>query len=320
MPKTMLADLGEGISVQTLAFLKQKRLIPYKNKPGAFLALTLVDRSGSIEAKVFDNAEEVAQSLREHEIISVAGRASSYQGTLGLVLERADPWDGPYDRHDFLPAYAGDVQELIIKLDTLVSSLTDPDLSRLVAAILTDPDIREKYLEAPAAKSMHGAYLHGLLEHVVRQAELAEAACRCYPQADRDMVITGVLLHDIGKIVEFTWDIGISYSKFGNLQGHAVIGDRLIFERGRELGIAEETALRLSHLLLSHHGEREFGAVVLPQTLEAVILHSVDNLEAKATHCITMMQNGDSADPWTEYDRIEGHYWYRGEVTVAAVE
>ncbi|HEY3376102.1 MAG TPA: HD domain-containing protein [Armatimonadota bacterium] len=318
MPKTMLADIRDGMSVQTLAYLKQKRLIPFKNKPGAFLALTLADSSGSLEAKVFDGAEDMHARLHDGQILSVAGRASVYQGSLGLVLDAADVWDGPLQMADFMPAYAGDVAELDAQLDALIASLTDSDISRLVHAIFADPDLRAKYREAPAAKSMHGAYLHGLLEHVVRQAELAEAACHCYPQAKRDLVIAGVLLHDIGKIVEFSWGLSIEYTKYGQLQGHAIIGDRLVFERGREVGISEETALQLSHMLLSHHGEREFGAVVLPQTLEAVILHSVDNLEAKATHCIAMLAKADPTSLWTEYDRIQGHAWYRGETEATA--
>ena len=313
MPKTMLADLTDGMSVQTLVYLKQKRLIPYKQKIGAFLALTVADRSGNLEAKCFDNAEEIFQRLSEGTVLAISGRASLYQGTLGLVLDKAITSDAPVNFADFMPTYQGDVAELEARFAALLSSITDSGLARLLQAIFADPDMRAKYREAPAAKTMHGAYLHGLLEHVVRQAELAEAACSCYPQADRDLVMTGVLLHDIGKTVEFSWGISIEYTKYGNLQGHTVIGDRLIFERGREVGLDEETALRLSHLILSHHGELAFGAVVLPKTLEAVILHSVDNLEAKATHTIAMLENGDQSAAWSDYDRIEGRQWYRGD-------
>lgn len=315
MPKTMLADLSDGMSVSSLAYLRQKRLIPYRNKPGSFLTVTLVDKSGSIEGKMFDNAEDFFQRLVEGKIIQFSGRASNYQGTLGLVLDNAALWDGPLELTDFMPAYPGDVAVLEAKLDALVASIRNHDLARLLQNIFSDPDIRRRYCEAPAAKAMHSAYLHGLLEHVVRQADLAEAAAQTYPQADRDLLIAGVLLHDVGKIVEFSWMFGIEYTKFGHLQGHAVIGDRLIYERGRELGISEETAMRVSHLILSHHGQHEFGAVVLPQTLEAVILHAIDNLEAKATHCIAMLEGGDAE--WSEYDRIEGRYWYRGERAVA---
>ena len=320
MPKTMLADLADGMPVQTQAYLKQKRLIPYKNKPGAFLVLTLADRSGSLEGKIFDNAEDFYGRLDEGKIVNIAGRASSYQGTLGLVLDSAGLWHGAVEMADFMPAYPGDVAALEAKLDALVASVTNADLSRLLRSIFTDPDIRAQYCQAPAAKGMHGAYLHGLLEHVVRQAELAEAACGCYPQIDRDMLIAGVLLHDIGKIVEFSWSLAIEYTKYGNLQGHSVIGDRLVYERGRELQISDETATRLSHLILSHHGQHEFGAPVLPKTLEAVILHSVDNLEAKATHCITMLENGDQGSEWSEYDRIESRCWYRGEAGTRAAK
>ncbi|MHB9131075.1 MAG: 3'-5' exoribonuclease YhaM family protein [Armatimonadota bacterium] len=312
MPKLMLADLSDGIAVQTLAYLKQKRLIPYKNKPGAFLVLTLADRTGVIEGKVFDGAEELAEQLPEGRVISIRGRASTYQNVLGLVLEQAEIWEGPVNAEDFLAAYPGDVAALKRQLDALIASIRDPDLLLLIRSIFSDPDIRDKYCDAPAGKGMHGAYLHGLLEHVVRQAALAEAACTCYPQANRDLVIAGVLLHDIGKIHEFAWKLSIDYTPLGRLLGHIVIGDRMVYERGRELGISEETAMRLQHLILSHHGEREMGAAVLPQILEAVILHSVDNLEAKATHCIEMLQTGEPDAAWSEYDRIESRFWYRG--------
>lgn len=312
MPKMMLAELTEGMAVNTLACISQKKLLPFKNKTGNYLALTLTDRTGNLECRVFNNGEEIAARVREGAIVSITGRAETYQGNLQLNLENVETWDGPVDRSDFMPTCLGDVVELEAKFDALMASITNSDLSLLLKAIFSDPDVRQRYCEAPAGKAMHGAYLHGLLEHVVRQAELAETACCCYPRADRDLVITGVLLHDIGKIDEYSWDLVIDITPRGRLLGHAVIGDLLVYERGREVGISEETATRLRHLILSHHGTREFGAVVLPHTLEAVILHSVDNLEAKATHCIDMLRTGDAASPWSEYDRTEGHVWYRG--------
>jgi len=312
MPKIMLADFTEGMAVNTLACLVQKRLSPFKNKTGSFLTLTLRDRSGGIDAKLFNNAEEIAARLREGMVISVVGKVDSYQGNRQLLLDSAEPWDGAIDRADFMPSYAGDLAALIAELDRLLASITDPDLSRLLQAIFTDPDIRPRFCEAPAGKAMHGAYLHGLLEHVVRQSALAETACQSYPQANRDLVIAGVLLHDIGKIDELCWEMTIDYTPRGRLLGHLTIGDRLICERGWELGIDEQIALQLRHLILSHHGTHEFGAVVLPQTLEAVILHSVDNLEAKASHCLDMLRQADPRALWSDYDRVEGHAWYRG--------
>ncbi|MHB0938939.1 MAG: 3'-5' exoribonuclease YhaM family protein [Armatimonadota bacterium] len=312
MPKMMLADLTEGMAVNTQACITQKKLLPFKNKSGHFLALTLGDRSGTLDAKVFNNGEEIAGRIAEGMVVGITGKAESYQGNLQLNLDTMEPWDGAVNKADFMPAYAGDVAALEAKLDALIASLSDPDLSALIRTIFSEPELRRRYCEAPAGKGVHGAYLHGLLEHVVRQAELAEAACQCYPQANRDLVIAGVLLHDIGKIDEYSWELTIDITPRGRLLGHAVIGDLLVYERGRELGIAEETATRLRHLILSHHGTRDFGAVVLPHTLEAVILHACDNLEAKAAHCIDMLQSGDTAQPWTDYDRVEGHVWYRG--------
>ncbi len=310
MPKQMLAEITDGAVVHTLAFLKQKKLIPYKGKPGAFLALSLADRTGILEAKVFDGAEEVAGGLNEGDIVNVSGRASVYQGTLGIILDKITVWDGEVDKADFMRAYPGDVNELIASFEKLLASITDPDLAQILQGIFADKETRAKYFDAPAAMTVHGAYIHGLLEHVVRQAELAETACRLYPLANRDLVIAGVLLHDIGKLWEFSWDLSVTYTTPGKLLGHAVIADRLICETGRELGVNEEKALQLRHLILSHHGTRDFGAVVLPQMLEAVILHSVDNLEAKANRCQELLAKGTGE--WTEFDNIEKHQWYRG--------
>lgn len=200
MAKVMLADLVDGMTLNTLACLAQKRLIPFKNKSGHFLVLTVSDRSGSVEGKVFNNAEDIAARLTEGKIVSIAGKAENYQGSLQLLLDVVEPWDGVVAKADFMPAYAGDVRALEAQFDALLASITQPDLARLLRAIFADPDVRQRYCEAPAAKGVHSAYLHGLLEHVVRQAALAEAACRCYPQSNRDLVIAGVLLHDIGKI------------------------------------------------------------------------------------------------------------------------
>ncbi len=312
MAKQMLGELSEGQAVRTAAFVKSHKLLPFKNKPGVFLALTVSDRSGTVEAKAFTNAEEFAARAQDGTVVLLVGRCESYQGAVSLVLDSVETWAEPLDPADFVPAYAGDVAVLEAKLDALVASLTDPDLGALVRAIFSDPEIRPKYLQAPAAKGMHGAYLHGLLEHVVRQAELADAACRCYPQARRDLVIAGVLLHDIGKINEFSWSLGIDYTDLGRLEGHCVNGDRIVEHYARELGTDLHTALLLRHLILSHHGQAEFGAPVIPQILEAVILHAVDNLEAKATHCIEMLATGDPNRTWSDYDRIEGRFWYKG--------
>jgi 3'-5' exoribonuclease len=313
MAKVMLADLSEGMSVNTLAYLKQMRLMPFKNKAGNYLRVLLADRSGTLGGKLWEGADEVASNLAEGTVVNVTGRVEKFGDTLEIKLDNLTPWTGATDPTDFLPAYAGDVDALAQKLDALLASFTNPELAGLLQAIFTDPEIRRKFCEAPAARGVHGAYLHGLLEHVVCQADLAEAACACYPRADRDLVLAGVLLHDVGKIEEFAWDgAGIEYSDIGSLHGHIIIGDRLVYEWARALGVDDELTTRLRHLILSHHGVPEFGAPVVPKTLEAVILHAVDNLEAKATHCIEMLTSGNPDAAWTEWDRIEGRTWYRG--------
>lgn len=320
MAKQMLADLTKGMQVRTQVYLKQARLMPFKNKSGSYLRVVLADRSGSMNGKLWDNADDVMAQVAEGEVVSITGTVEEFQG-LEIKLESLTPYTGTVDQTDFLPTYGGDVAALEAKLDALIASITDAEIGLLVRTIFSDVDIRRKYCVAPAARGVHGAYLHGLLEHVVRQATLAETACACYPQAWRDLVIAGVLLHDIGKIEEFTWEgAGIEYSDIGNLHGHIIIGDRLVYEWARSLQIDDELTTCLRHLILSHHGTAEFGAPVVPKTLEAVILHAVDNLEAKATHCIEMLQGGTRDTAWTEWDRIEGRIWYRGPVKADVTE
>lgn len=312
MAKQMLAELSDGNIVSTLAVLKVKRKADFKNKAGTYLAVTLSDSSGTIEAKMFDGGDEAFAKITEGTLVEISGKAQKYNNSISILMDSIVSYDGEFEYDDFMPSYDGDYKELESELDNLISSINDSDLKRLLKDIFTDENIRPAFCNAPAARGVHGAYIHGLLEHVIRLCRLADSVSGLYPQIDRDMLLTGALLHDIGKIYEFSWSLSIDYTALGSLHGHLVLGDRMITDRCRQEGVPEEKAMMISHMILSHHGIPEYGTVVVPRTLEALVLHHIDNMEAKITHCQEMMKTGQNGSQWTEWDRVEGRQWYKG--------
>ncbi|MEI6521396.1 MAG: HD domain-containing protein [bacterium] len=312
MAKQMLAELTDGAAVSTLAVLKSKRKADYKNKVGTYLAVTLADNSGTIEAKMFDGGEDAFGRIFEGKLVEISGKAQKYNNSISILLDSIVEYDDEFNHDDFMPAYSGDYKILERELDQIIASVIDIDLKRLLKDIFSDENIRPAFCTAPAARGVHGAYIHGLLEHVVRLCRLADSVSTLYPQIDRDILLTGALLHDIGKIYEFSWSLSIEYTVLGSLHGHLVLGDRMLTDRCRQNDVPEDKAMKISHLILSHHGIPEYGTVVVPRTLEAMVLHHIDNMEAKITHCQEMLQTGLESSQWTEWDRVEGRQWYKG--------
>jgi 3'-5' exoribonuclease len=187
-------------------------------------------------------------------------------------------------------------------------------LRRLCETILADPEIMTRFKLAPAAKSMHHAYIGGLLEHTVSVITLIYRICNHYPDLDRDLLITGGFLHDIGKIEEFVYDTHIDYSDAGRLVGHMVLGTQIVEDKIRCIeGFPVETALLVKHLILSHHGEAQFGAVRLPASKEAFALHLADDLDAKMNAISRIMaKSGNDDSVWTGFETIFGRHFFRG--------
>ncbi len=196
----------------------------------------------------------------------------------------------------------------------LLSGLVNPPLRQLCEAILADPDIMTRFKLAPAAKSMHHAYIGGLLEHTVSVVTLIYRICNHYPDLDRDLLMTGAFLHDIGKIEEFVYDTSIDYSDSGRLVGHMVLGTQMVEDKIRRMeGFPVETAILVKHLILSHHGEAQFGAVSLPASREAFALHLADDLDAKMNAIGRIIANpANDGSSWTGFETIFGRRFFRG--------
>jgi 3'-5' exoribonuclease len=249
-----------------------------------YLSLTLGDNSGQIDAKVWELADpRIAQDFNRGDAIKVRGSVSKFEGSLQLKIDQLKRLNAAdYDRADLLPATEYDIDELWAQLQAILATFTDPDLKRLVEAVLADGQIREAFREAPAAKQLHHAFLGGLLEHVVSLLTLADAVVPHYPILMRDLVLTGVILHDIGKIYELSWATGFEYTLEGTLLGHIQIGASMVEKTIESLpGFPPRLKTLVLHTILSHHGKLEFGSPKLPMIPEALMLNFLDDMDAK---------------------------------------
>jgi len=249
-----------------------------------YLSLILGDNSGQIDAKVWELADpRIAQDFSRGDAVKVRGSVSKFDGNLQLKIDQLKRLNAQeYDRADLLPATTYDIDELWAQLEAILASFTDPDLKRLVTAVLADGKIREAFCEAPAAKQLHHAFLGGLLEHVVSLLTLAVKVIPHYPILMRDLVLTGVILHDIGKIHELAWATGFEYTLEGTLLGHIQIGASMVEKTIDSLpGFPPRLKTLVLHTILSHHGKLEFGSPKLPMIPEALMLNFLDDMDAK---------------------------------------
>ena len=300
--------------VEAIFLVRDKILGMAKNgKP--YLTLKLMDRSGEVEGRIWDRVDEFSAQFERDDFIRVAGKASLYLGKMQLVIQEVTCLDdSAVDLADFLPVAARPVAAMVAEFKERVASLTDPHLRALLQAFLDDQAFLAAYSRAPAAKAMHHVYLGGLLEHSLAVACLADDICQRYPGLNRDLLVAGALLHDVGKISELRYARSFEYTDVGKLLGHIVIGVELIEAKLRTLAdFPLELAILLKHLLLSHHGQYEFGSPKRPKTLEAVILNFIDDLDSKINGVRTHLdKEPDSESAWTQYHRLYDRYFFKG--------
>jgi 3'-5' exoribonuclease len=278
-----LAGFDEGKLFDGFFLLLQKQLRTSRNnKP--YLCLTLCDKTGQLEGRVWEPADpRIAKDVERGEVVKVRGSVSRFDDRVQMKVEqlrRAVP--GEVDKTDLMPATSLNVDELWSQLLGFVESFTQPDLKRLLNTLLADPQLAQAYREAPAARQLHHAWLGGLLEHVVSLLNLADRVAPHYPILHRDLLLTGVILHDIGKVRELAWDIGFEYTVEGQLLGHIQMGIALVEKTIDSLpGFPDRLKTLVVHMILSHHGKLEFGSPKLPMIPEALVLHFLDDLDAK---------------------------------------
>jgi len=280
-----------------------------KKSGGQFLALVLADKTGTLEARMWDEIADAMATCAEGCYVKAQGQISKYQGKFQITLQKMRlAAASEVDPADFQPATKFDVDQMWAELRSIVSGFRNEDLKRLVFAFLDDPEIAAAYRAAPAAKSLHHAWLGGLLEHVLTLVRVCVATAPFYPEADSDLLVTGAILHDIGKIRELAWKSSFSYTLEGQLIGHISIAQGMLREKLLTLQpFPDRLRVLVEHMILSHHGKYEFGSPKLPMTPEAILLSALDDLEAKMQHMRSEfareLANGKSGAGMTEWVR-----------------
>lgn len=257
-----------------------------------YLNLTLMDKTGEIRGRVWENAESLARTFRKDDFITLQATAVSYQNALQLnitTIRLVQPSE--VDITDFLPQAQNETAHTLQQLQAIVKKITNPYLKQLVDLFLEDEQFVKRFTLAPGAKALHHVYLGGLLEHTLNVATLILQVGEHYQNLNLDLLLTGGLLHDIGKIDELTYSRSFDYSDSGRLIGHIVLGIEMINEKIRLISdFPQELALELKHLIISHHGEHEYGSPQKPKTVEALILYCLDNLDAKIEQIQSFIQ------------------------------
>jgi 3'-5' exoribonuclease len=269
--------------VITSSFVVASKQVKVKKNGEPYLALILADRTGQIEAKMWDNVEEFIEVFDQEDFLKVKGLINKYKNRFQLTIHKLRRMpESEIDFADYLPKTTKDIGELWRTLTDFVASFQNPHLKALVELFMADPEIAERYRNAPAAKSLHHAYIGGLLDHVVSLFRSCDLLCRNYPQVNRDLLLTGAFLHDIGKIQELTYNRSFSYTTRGQLLGHMIIELEMLQAKIEKLpGFPPELKTLLEHLIISHHGQYEFGSPKLPMFPEALMLHYLDDLDSK---------------------------------------
>lgn len=314
MKSPLVSDLNSEQNITTFFLVCEKEIRSTREgKP--YLRLELGDRSGTIEARMWDQFETAAKGINRDDFVKVQARVEIYKNRPQLSVMQvrlAKPEE--IDLGDFLPQTKADVAKLYAQLLEFAVSIGNPWLKKLTTGILNDPAIAARYQRAPAAKVMHHAYLGGLLEHVVSLCGLAKQVAAHYPEVDLDLLLTAAILHDVGKLDELCYERAIGYTVEGQLLGHIVMEIETVLRAINAIeGFPPNLKTVVQHLLISHHGEYEFGSPKLPMIREALVFHYLDDLDSKLAAVRTALSIDTGETEWSAYSGALGRKFLRLE-------
>jgi 3'-5' exoribonuclease len=315
MKEQFVNMLKAGDNIDEVFVLSEKYLSSKKDGNN-FLNVTLSDKTGKIKGVVWDNVDEINSGTTAGNFVRIKASVSEYREMLQVVIKNMSvcPVD-MVDPLDFLPVTALDVDDLFDRLVKKTESMQNDHLKQLFRTFWEDENFVQNFKKAPAAKNMHHAYLGGLLVHTASMVFLADKIAEHYRSGgiDRDLLIAGAILHDIGKLREFEYLYKIDYSDEGRLLSHIVIGLEMIDEKlDKVSGFPRKLEILLKHLVVSHHGSREFGSPEVPKTIEAVLLNYVDEIDSKVNGIRDFISKEDSGEHWTSYHKLLGRHFYTG--------
>ena len=308
-----IASFKEGDQVEETYLVVNKQVLVSKNG-GMYLSVKLADRTGEVDGKMWDNAETIASRFEKEDFVRIKGTAANYQGMMQVklkALERVD--DAAVDLSNFLETTPRNIDEMVKELAAAAAGVGNSHLRQLMTSFLNDKTFMEVFRRAPAAKALHHNYIGGLLEHVVELVALAKDVAKHFPGIDTDLVTVGAFLHDIGKVRELSVRKSIEYTTEGRLLGHISLGYEMVAEKIRSIsGFPDELTMLLKHIMLSHHGEYEFGSPKRPKIQEAIIINYLDDLSAKISNFrATLKKESVEAGDWTHFSKMHDRYLYR---------
>jgi 3'-5' exoribonuclease len=312
MKTPLVKDLTSEQAI-TGFFLVHEKEVRNTNAGKPYLRMELGDRSGSIEARMWDQFEALAKDISRDDFVKVQARVEIYRNKPQLSLQQfrlAKPEE--IDLADFLPHTPYNVDEMYRELLGYAEGMKNPWLKKLVTKVVSDPQIAPRYRKAPAAKVMHHAYLGGLLEHVVGLCGLAKQIAAHYPELDVDLLLTAAMLHDVGKLDELCYERSVSYTTEGQLLGHIVMELETVTKAMEQIqGFPATLKAVVQHILISHHGQYEFGSPKLPMIREALVFHYMDDMDSKVAAVRAAMANESGEEDWSAYSGALGRKFLR---------
>jgi 3'-5' exoribonuclease len=323
--RRFINQLAERENIDQVFLVADKQLRANRNG-NLYLQLRLTDKTGSLTGMLWNATDNVFNSVQTGNYLRVAGTTQLYNGQLQMIVTRIEPTDPrQIDDQDFAMVSSEEVDRLAKRLTELLRGMRNEHLRNLAECFLADDEFMGKFTTAPAGVKNHHAYRGGLLAHIVSLMEVCRVVAPLYPELDADLLLMGAFLHDAGKIDELLYDRELAYSDEGQLIGHvimvlATLEDKVAeSERLSSENFPAELLLRLKHIIVSHHGEYEYGSPKLPMTLEAIALHLLDNLDAKLYSVAQIMKEdagGDSA--WTSYNQALGRKFFKGRANASS--
>lgn len=306
----MIKGYKEGTHISDTLLVDRKDVL--SKKDGApYLSLLLRDATGTIEARVWDNVAPLLPLFQEGDVVEVEGDVKVYNGRLQLVVSSIEVSDVPVEH--LRPQGPFSREELIQGIEGLIGQIGDPHYKALTEYFFTAGPLLERILQMPGGKRVHHVWMGGLAQHLLGVARCSLELASFYPNLNRDLLISGALLHDIGKVREMTWEgLAVEYTDEGRLLGHVALGLEMVSRALQELGIPEDKGLKILHIIVSHHGEPDMGALKRPKFPEALVIHYMDQIDAKVQGSLSFMESDSQSGKWTAFHRVFQRYLYKG--------
>lgn len=315
MKRQFAAELQEGDQVNDY-FIAARKDLKTQQRGGKFLGMVFKDRTGEVGGILWNNAASVANLFAVGDVVNVRGTVNSYQDRLQVRVEQVLPMrEEEYDRAD-LVYVPEDITETFEKFRALALDIEDSHVRQLIQSVLDDSALMACFQGAAAGKKWHHAHPGGLVRHCYEMARLAQTMAELFPALDKDVLMAGIVFHDLGKLEEMTHDLVTEYTTPGKLLGHLIIGVEMAQRRMDAIeGFPEHLRLQILHCILAHHGELVNGSPVVPKTLEAIALYHIDNLDAQADAALRIIEETrQSGRQWSDYiPQIERQFWTRDE-------